>query len=363
MTDDCARSADTENISDSDLLRIIIHGVTAFEVLRTALELDLFGHLEGSDGMSTDQVAQAMGIDQQPARILLLALASLQMIRKDGATGKYVNSDIARRKLLRSSPRFLGPLVDVQEKVINPGMKEFAASIRQNTNVGLSYLDGPGATLYERLTQYPELQQIFYRNMSDASSKALPQALDSFDFSELTHIVDLGSGDGVNGIELAVRHPHLTITTHDQESAVQIAEQNAVKAGVRDRYNPSVGDLFNDPFPSGADGILYFHIFEIWSIKRNIELLKKCYDALPPGGVVLVYSFVSNDENTGPLTAGLVSPYFLTIASGEGMMYSSRDMVAAVQSAGFTHIERYENVGFSHTLVAGYKVQQSADTP
>jgi methyltransferase len=355
MTDDRATPANIENISDSDLLRIIIHGTTAFEVLRTALEFDLFGHLESAEGLSADQVAKAIGVDGQPARILLLALASLRLVRKDEATGKYVNSDIARRKLLRSSPRFLGPLVDVQEKVINPGMGDFADAMRQNTNVGLRYLDGPGTTLYERLIKHPELQQVFYRNMSDASSKALPQAFDVIDFSRLTHIIDLAAGDGVNGIELALRHPHLKITAHDQGTAVQIAEQNAIKAGIRDRVTPSSGDLFKDPFPSGADGILYFHIFEIWSVARNIELLKKCYDALPPEGVVLVYSFVSNDENTGPLTAGLVSPYFLTLASGEGMMYSSLDMVTAVQSAGFTRIERYENVGFSHTLVAGYK--------
>lgn len=75
--------------------------------------------------------------------------------------------------------------------------------------------------------------------------------------------------------------------------------------------------------------------------------------ALPDGGVCLIYNFVSNDEGTGSMSAGLVSPYFLTLASGEGMAYSAGDMERAALDAGFSHVERYEGLGFSHALVVG----------
>jgi SAM-dependent methyltransferase len=128
---------------------------------------------------------------------------------------------------------------------------------------------------------------------------------------------------------VARRNPHLRVTVFDQETTLKIAAQNAVAADVADRVDYHVCDLFADPVPTGIDGVLYCHLFEIWSLKRNIQLLRKCYDALAPGGALLLFNFVSDDDNTGPLTAAFLSVYFLTIASGEGMVYSSAEMETA----------------------------------
>lgn len=342
----------TITVSEADYLRILIHGTTAFELLRTGLEFDLFERLEAAGGMDIDEVAQAIGVEPQPARILLLGLASLRLLEKKGH--KYVNSDMARYKLLRSSPRFLGPLVDIQADIINQSLGDFAESMRQNTNVGLRHIEGPGTTLYERLTAHPELQEVFYRNMGDASKKAFTQILDLYDFAGLHHVIDIGGGDGTNSIELARRYPQLEVTVFDQESVTRIAAQRTeTELSKRLHFHP--GDLLTDPLPEGADGIMFFHMFEIWSLERNTELLRKCCEALPPGGVCLVYNFVANDEGTGSMSAGLVSPYFLTLASGEGMTYSPSDMEKALRDAGFTRVERHDSLGFSHSLLVGHK--------
>lgn len=342
-----------ENPSEAELLRIIVHGTTVFELLRTALELEVFEQLERAGGMDLPAVAEALGIARQPARVLLLGLASLRLVQKRGET--YVNTDITRKKLLRSSPRFLGPLVDVQAQIINRGIGDLSAAMRQNTNVGLRHFPGPGATLYERLTAYPELQQTYYRNMGDASQKTFPRVLDAFDFKRLRHVVDLGGGDGTNAIALATRFPHLDVTVFDQESVARIAMENAARAGVADRVRAAAGDIFDDPFPDGADGIMVFHFFEIWSLERNVKLLRKCYEALPEGGAALIYNFVSADDNTGPLSAALMSAYFLALASGEGMTYAASDMEAVLREAGFSRVERSGGLGFHHALVVGIK--------
>lgn len=340
-------------ISDSDYLRIVIHGATAFELLRAGLEFGLFEKLESADGMDVAEVASAIGVDEQPARVLTLGLSSLLLLEKKN--GKYVNSEIVRSKLLRSSPRFLGPLVDIHTKIINASLPDYVESMRQNTNVGLRHLNGPGTTLYERLTAHPELQKVFYGNMGVASKAAFTQILDRYDFSTARHVIDVGGGDGTNSMELARRNPWLEVTVFDQESVVRLAAHRIEDPDLRRRMHFHAGDLLADPLPRGADTILFFHIFEIWSLERNTELLRKCHAALPEGGACLVYNFVSNDEGTGSVSAGLISPYFLTLASGEGMAYSPADMEKAVLDAGFSRVERFEDLGFSHALVVGYK--------
>lgn len=340
-------------MTDADYLRLIIHGTTAFELLRTGLEFDLFERLEAAGGMDVREVAAAMGVSEQPARILLLGLSSMQLLEKRG--GKYVNSEMIRRKLLRSSPRFLGPLVDVQAEIINASLIDFAESMRQNTNVGLRHISGPGTTLYERLTAHPDLQRIFYANMGDASRKAFAQILDRYNFAGVRHVIDIGGGDGTNSIELARRYPHIEVTVFDQESVTRLAARRIEDPDLRSRVHFHAGDMFVDPLPKGCDAVLFFHIFEIWSLQRNTALLRKCHAALPDGGVCLVYNFVSNDTGSGSLSAGLVSPYFLTLASGEGMTYSPSDMKQAVLDAGFSRVEHYQDMGFSHALVVGHK--------
>jgi hypothetical protein len=342
-----------EQFTEADLLRVFIHGATVFELLRTGLELELFEHLERAGGLDLPGVAAALKVDAQPARVLLLGLTALRLLEKEGDT--YSNADITRKKLLRDSPRFLGPLVDVQSAIINRGIGDLSDAVRAHDNLGLRHLPGPGSTLYERLTAYPDLQNTYYLNMGDASRKSVPQLLEAFDFARLSHIVDLAGGDGSNGVALAVRHPHLTVTVFDQASVVPLAAERADCAGVGDRVRTFAGDIFADPLPGGTDAVLICHFFEIWSLRRNVKLLRRCYESLPSGGAVLIYNFVSADDGTGPLSAALMSAYFLTMASGEGMTYSAADMESAVREAGFEQVERYPDLGFGHALVVGYK--------
>src|SRR5262249_346856 len=149
--------------------------------------------------------------------------------------------------------------------------------------------------------------------------------------------------------------PKLDVTIFDQETVTRIAARNAAAAGVNGRVHVAVGDLFDTPLPAGVDGILFFHIFECWSLERNTKLLRKCLAALPTGGAVLVYNFVSADDNTGPLTAAFMSAYFLSLATGEGMVYSAHDIEQVLLAAGCSRTERRDGMGFNHSLVVGYK--------
>lgn len=346
-------SSNNITFSEADYLRILSYGTTAFELLHAALKFNLFECLETAGAMDVEEVATELGVEHQPARVLLLGLSSLQLL--EVIEGKYTNTEMVRRKLLRSSPRFLGPFIDMQSKIVNASMVDFIESIQRNTNVGLRHIEGPGDTLYERLTVHSELQKVFYANMGDVSHNTFEQFLGLYDLTPVHHLIDIGGGDGTNSIELAKRYPQMNVTVFDQETVTRLASSRIQDPDLQQRVRFHAGDLFTSPLPKGADAILYFHIFEIWSIERNTKLLRKCWEALPDGGMCFVYNFVSNSEGTGSLSAGLVSPYFLTLASGEGMVYSSNDMEQAILDAGFKYVERYENLGYSHALVVGHK--------
>ena len=107
-----------------------------------------------------------------------------------------------------------------------------------------------------------------------------------------------------------------------------------------DRLKAHPGDLFQTPFPAGIDCVLLAHMMTIWSLEKDTTLLERAFDALPTGGQVIIFNMMASDEEDGPMTAVLGSPYFLSVATGEGMLYTWREYEECLANAGFRRTQR-----------------------
>jgi hypothetical protein len=90
-------------------------------------------------------------------------------------------------------------------------------------------------------------------------------------------------------------------------------------------------------------------------MERNLGLLRKCAASLPEGGAVVLFNMMGNDDETGPLSTALGSPYFLAIATGEGMLHSWKDYEDAMRAAGFSSVTRIGNLPLNHGLIVATK--------
>jgi cyclopropane fatty-acyl-phospholipid synthase-like methyltransferase len=150
----------------------------------------------------------------------------------------------------------------------------------------------------------------------------------------------------------SVQRASTAITLSGEEP--EIASKRIKDAGMDDRLGVSPGDCFVDPFPAGVDCILFAHFFTIWSDSRNRQLLKKCYESLPAGGLVVIFNMMQRDSEDGPYSAAMASPYFLTLATGEGMMYTWREYGQWMRDAGFASVTRHV-LPRDHGLIIGRK--------
>lgn len=166
--------------------------------------------------------------------------------------------------------------------------------------------------------------------------------------------MDAGGGNGTNGIMLCQKYANMTVSIFDSESVCNLATKNIANQGMSDRVKTWPGNFLNDPFPKNIDAVLYSHIMTIWSPQMNIALLKRTYDALADGGKVIIFNMMGNDDDTGPLSTALGSPYFQAIASGDGMLYSWSDYENWMIAANFK-VERYDNMPLSHGILIGTK--------
>lgn len=337
------------NQFDLSKLILIAGGHSAFQLLWAGIKLSLFTLLSDRPGLTLTEIAKQIGIKEYPLRVLLIGLTALGVINKE--KDQFFNAELTEKMLVKGKPGYFGPILGWQAHIVYPGMMDFLESLKQGTNVGLRNFPGNGSTLYERLVDNPDLEHIFQESMSALSSLANNYIVEAYDFSRFSHIVDAGGGDGTNAITLARRYPNLQVTIYDSESVCQIAQNNIKNEGLADRVRTYAGDFRKDSFPDNVDAIMFCHIFTIWSMEYNLKLLKKCRESLLPGGAVIIFNMMGNDDDTGPLSTALGSPYFLAIATGEGMLHSWKDYEKGCNDAGFKHVTRIENIPLNHGML------------
>ncbi len=331
---------------------LIACGHTAFQLLWSGVQLNIFNILFKNPGLDHEQIARELKLQLQPARILLVGLTSLRLIEK--VENKYYNSETTNELLVSESPTNMIDVLGWQNYIVYPGLTNFTECLKENKNLGLLNFEGTEDNLYSRLAHTPKLEKVFQNAMSSLSNTANKILVENVDFKNIKHLVDGGGGDATNAITIAKANPHINVTVFDSQSVTQIASENIKSNNLSDRVKTHVGDFFNTPYPENVDAILFCHILTIWSPSKNIELLRVANKNLKKGERVIIFNMMGNDDDTGPISTALGSPYFLSIATGQGMLYSWKDYENFLNEAGF-EIESKQKLPKSHGVIIATK--------
>ena len=71
------------------------------------------------------------------------------------------------------------------------------------------------------------------------------------------------------------------------------------------------------------------------SFEQNVELYRKIYRALQPGGRIVIRDHVMSSDHTQPASGALFAVNML-VGTREGRTYSFEEIKASLESAGFT---------------------------
>jgi SAM-dependent methyltransferase len=327
-----ARTLIAPQANPIELLRELIHTHYRFQYLSAAFQLGLFALLDREPGLTRADIAERLKIENQPTRILLLGCTSASLLYKDG--NRYYNTPVSQ-PLTGELDDVPAALIPWQHVIYQP-MAWFYESLKENTNVGLQRaIPGESPTLYGRLALDPKLEATFHNMMGAVSRLVAGDLVQQLDLSKYTHLLDVGGGTAVNATYLARRWPNLRITIVDLPTIAETANTKIASLGLDGRVRAVGLDAFNDEFPKGCDAVLFGHFLEIWSIERNKALVAKAARAVEPGAAIFVVTPHTDDDETGPDLAAALSAYFLTLASGEGMVYTCAEYEEWFSEAGF----------------------------
>jgi hypothetical protein len=92
--------------------------------------------------------------------------------------------------------------------------------------------------------------------------------------------------------------------------------------------------MFRDPVPDGCDVMLLSNVLHDWDVPECRALVRRCAEALPAGGRLLVHDVFLNDALDGPLPIALYSAALFALT--EGRAYSAAEYRQWLAEAGLT---------------------------
>ncbi|WP_443627169.1 methyltransferase [Bradyrhizobium ivorense] len=322
-------------------------GFWASKTLLSAVELGVFSTLANAPA-DLPTLQGKLGLHPRAARDFLDTLVALKLLERDN--GVYRNTAETDLFLDRAKPSYIGGLLEMA----NARLYGFWGSLTEALRTGELQNEGKGGgeNLFAALYADPERLRGFLRAMSGVSAGAAQAIAAGFPWRDYTTFMDLGSAQGMVPATLASAHPHLTGIGFDLPPVKPVFEEFIAQRGVQDRIRFQAGNFFEDPLPN-VDVIVMGHILHDWDLAEKKALLRRVFDALPKGGVVIAYDAIIDDDRRNNAFGLLMSLNMLIETSG-GFDYTGADCQGWMREAGFAKT-RVEPLVGPDSMVIGFK--------
>jgi hypothetical protein len=297
-----------------------LSGWQAARVLMSANRLDFFTAI-GEGALTAEEVAAKCNTQPRPTRTLLNACVALGFLEKRDEL--YSNTPEGKVLLIRGKPTSIADGIAHQDDLWSAWGKLHEA-VKTNR----------AASERWSLIEEPQVHRNFIMAMHDGAVVGAPLVADTLDLSDKKQLFDAGGGPGTYSIFLVKKYPGLKAIVFDLPQTIEITKEIIAKYGVNNRITTQAGNYFKDDFGHGNDVVLLSAILHSMSPERSKILLKKAFDSLIPGGLVVVREGLLNDDEISPLGAVLFSLNML-VNTGEGQSYSGKEIMELMQSVGF----------------------------
>lgn len=264
----------------------MIAGGWMSQVIYVAAELKIADLLTGG-AKTSEEVALATGMHAPSLHRLMRALVTLEILtqRADGnfelaSMGAMLRSDADHS--LRFFTIFCGrSLVRYW-----PGLLE---SIKTG-ECARQLLTG--RSIFETLERDPQEADVFNRGMVEATRLVADGVAQTYDFSGVKQIVDVGGGYGHLLAPILRANPVLRGIVFDLSHASEMGQRYFREIGLSDRCEFRAGSFF-DSVPSGGDAYILKSVIHNWNDERAQVILRHCCEAMAGRGKLILIERVA----------------------------------------------------------------------
>ena len=306
----------------------IFNALNAYEdtaVLKTAIDLDVFTAIEEGANTAAD-LARRVNAAERGVRILCDNLVIMELLIK--VDGQYSLTQESALFLNRKSPACLA------------SMSQFLGSERHRENFDrlteAVRKGGSAGNWGDNTKPNDELWTLFARSMAPLTVPAAEfiSGLLRAEEGGPMRVLDIAAGHGMYGVTLARKNPKAEIVAVDWPAVLEVAQENARKLGVAERYSVRAGSAFDADLGRAYDYALLTNIFHHFDIPTCETLMRRVFAALKPGGKAITLEFVPNEDRVTPPTTARFSLVMLANTDA-GDAYTFSEYEKMFRNAGF----------------------------
>ncbi len=322
---------------------------TAFwgsKTLLSAIELGVFTEL-GTGALDGEALRTRLRLHPRSARDLFDALVALGMLKRVGS--RYANTSETAHFLDRHKPSYIGGILEM----CNARLYGFWGSLTDGLRTGQPQNEvKSGGDFFRTLYGDPGRLEGFLKAMTGLSIGSAQVIAKKFPWKRYRTFVDVGCAQGGVAVEIALAHKHLNGGGMDLPVVKPVFEAYAQVRGVGKRLRFHPGDFFKDPLPT-CDVVIMGHILHDWNLDEKMMLLRKSYEALAPGGALIVHEALIDDERKRN-AFGLLMSLNMLIETHGGFDFTGADCRKWMKEAGFKRTQVTPLAG-PDGMVVGFK--------
>lgn len=288
-------------------------------VLHVAHALDVFTRL--NDGPATaKELAKRCDADERGVELILIACVGLGLLNKQGES--FSNTTLAQTFLVKGGQRYQGGIVSMFADWVLPWSKLKDAVLTGKPVVEKQHDKGDEATR-------TYIMGMLYRGIPQARLLAQEMPLPG-----RKKMLDVGGGPGIFPIIMTEQNAGLKADVLDLPQTLRVTRDIIKDFAAQDRVSTKEGDYLNDPFGDGYDVVLLSSMISQEGPDVIKHIIKKSFDAMNPGGVLLIQEQFLETDKSGPLLAALIGINQL-IHTPAGRAYSAKEVADWAQEIGF----------------------------
>jgi len=268
--------------SPRDTMLQLTNAFRASQAIHVAATLGVADLLE--DGpRSVDELAQSTGTHASTLYRLLRALASVGVFAEQ-PDGQFRSTPLAEY-LRTNAPRSLRAwAMQIGQQYLWTSWGHLLHSVSTGEP---AFPELYGATAWEYRQAHPEEDAVFNAAMTALSAGVVEAIVQSYDFSGMSVLMDVGGGEGVLLAAILAANPNLHGVLFDQPHVVTGAKDPLERVSVADRCEVVAGS-FIESVPGGADAHLLKSIVHDWDDTTTVKILRACRAAIADSGRLLV---------------------------------------------------------------------------
>jgi O-methyltransferase domain/Dimerisation domain len=322
-------------------------GFWASKALLSAVEIGVFTELaKGEKDLTALQ--GRLGIHPRGARDFLDTLVALGFLGR--LDEKYANTPETDLYLDKHKPTYIGGMLEMANLRLYQHWGHLTMALRTGSpqNESKDGSSEPFAALYAD----PARLKTFLAAMTGISRMANKEIAKKVPWKQYRTFADVGTAQGDLAVQIALEHGHLRGFGYDLPEVRLIFEEYVEQNGVNGRLSFHQGNFFRDPLPR-VDVITMGHILHDWNLEEKKMLLRKALDALNPGGAVVIYESII-DEERRKNAFGLLMSLNMLIESPGGFDFTGQDCMEWMKEVGFRDA-RIEHLAGPESMVVGIK--------